>query len=78
MKNALSRRTVISRAAIGTAGFIAAFAQLRNAQAGKFPQTAPVVAYQPSPKDGRQCDGCLLFRAPDACQVVDGNVSPTG
>jgi hypothetical protein len=78
MKDPLSRRTVVSRAVISTAAFAAAFGQLRNAQAAKFPQTSPAVAYQPSPKDGRQCDGCTLFQAPDACQVVDGKISPTG
>ena len=78
MRDRLSRRTIVLRTVVGTAGFIASFARLRNAKAGKFPQTSPAVAYQASPKDGRQCDGCLLFQAPDACQVVDGKVSPTG
>ncbi len=77
MKDALSRRAVVSRAVISSAAFITAFGQPRNAQAAKFPQTSPAVAYQPSPKDGRQCDGCMLFQAPDACQVVDGKISPT-
>jgi len=77
MSDILSRRTIL-RAVIGTAGFAASFAQLRNAQAAKFPQTSPAVAYQPSPKDGHQCDGCTLFQAPDACQIVDGTISPTG
>ena len=78
MNHALSRRTVVSRAVMGGAALIATFAQLRNAQAAKFPQTSPAVAYQPTPKDGRQCDGCMLFQAPDGCQVVDGKVAPTG
>ena len=79
MKSAVSRRVVLSRAVISSAAFIAfPFAQLRNAQAAKFPQTSPAVAYQPAPKDGRQCDGCTLFQAPDACQVVDGKISPAG
>jgi hypothetical protein len=78
VNHALSRRTVVSRAVMGGAAFVATFAQLRNAQAAKFPQTSPAVAYQPTPKDGRQCDGCRLFQAPDGCQVVDGKVAPTG
>ena len=68
MKHAVSRRTALSRAVISSAAFIAAFGQLRNAQAAKFPQTSPAVAYQPSPKDGRRCDGCTLFQAPDSCK----------
>jgi High potential iron-sulfur protein len=78
MRDTLSRRTMVLRAVIGTAGLVASFAQLRNAQAAKFPQTSPVVAYQPSPKDGHQCDNCMLFQAPESCQVVDGKVSPSG
>ena len=74
----VSRRTVVLRGVIGTAGFVASFGHLRNAQAAKLPQSSPAVAYQPSPKDGHQCDGCTLFKAPDSCQVVDGTISPTG
>jgi hypothetical protein len=78
MNDAPSRRTIISRAVIGAGGFIASLAPLRNAQAAKFPQTSPAVAYQPSPKDDRQCDGCALFQAPDSCKVVDGTISAGG
>jgi High potential iron-sulfur protein len=78
MKDALSRRMVVTRGVLGTAAFVTAFGQLRKAQAAKFPQTSPAVAYQPSPKDGHQCDSCLLFQAPESCQVVDGKVAPTG
>jgi hypothetical protein len=76
--NHVSRRTIVSRSLIGAAGVIASFGYLRKAQAAKFPQTSPAVTYQPSPKDGHQCDGCTLFQAPDSCQVVDGTISPTG
>ena len=78
MSDILSRRSIVLRALLGGAGFAAGFAQLRSAQAAKFPQTSPAVAYQASPKDGHQCDGCTLFQAPNACQVVDGAISPTG
>ena len=39
-------------------------------------QTA--VRYQQSPKDGKQCSGCNLFVAPNACKTVDGTISPSG
>jgi High potential iron-sulfur protein len=78
MKDALSRRAVVVRGFVGTASFVVASGQLRNAQAAKFPQTSPAVAYQPSPKDSHQCDNCMLFQAPESCQVVDGKVAPTG
>ena len=36
------------------------------------------VAYQDSPKDGHQCDGCNLFISPNACKTVKGDISPKG
>jgi hypothetical protein len=37
-----------------------------------------VVQYQPNPKDGQQCSGCVNFVAPNACKVVSGVIAPTG
>jgi hypothetical protein len=69
----VSRRTVL----IATAGAAPLFALgATGAKAAKMAQTA--VKYQPSPKDGKQCDGCNLFIAPNACKSVDGNISPKG
>jgi len=34
--------------------------------------------YQDSPKDGHQCDGCSFFEKPNACKVVEGDISPEG
>jgi hypothetical protein len=36
------------------------------------------VKYQKEPKDGKQCDGCNFFIAPNACKQVDGEIVPTG
>ena len=36
------------------------------------------VKYQQEPKDGKQCDGCNFFIAPNACKQVDGEIFPTG
>jgi hypothetical protein len=36
------------------------------------------VKYQREPKDGKQCDGCNFFIAPNACKQVDGEIVPTG
>jgi hypothetical protein len=36
------------------------------------------VAYQGSPKDDHDCSNCKLFQPPNACQLVDGVVSPKG
>lgn len=34
--------------------------------------------YQDSPKDGNKCSGCQFFQDPDACQLVEGPISPDG
>jgi High potential iron-sulfur protein len=36
------------------------------------------VHYQATPKDGKQCDGCNFFVAPNSCKLVDGEIAPTG
>ena len=69
----VSRRKVLIAAA-GAAPLLALGAT--GAKAAKMAQSA--VKYQASPKDGKQCDGCKLFVAPNACKSVDGTISPTG
>jgi hypothetical protein len=78
MTDMQSRRAIVLRSLACVAGSVALAVPVREAYAAKFPQSSPAVAYQGSPKDGRQCDGCSLFQAPSSCQVVDGTVSPTG
>ena len=69
----VSRRTLL----IGAAGALPMIALgATGADAAKMAQTA--VRYQTSPKDGKQCSGCNLFVAPNACKTVDGTISPTG
>jgi hypothetical protein len=68
----VSRRTVLFAAA-GVAPLLA----LTGGQAqAKLAPTA--VKYQPDPKDGKQCDGCNFFVAPNSCKMVDGDIAPTG
>ncbi len=69
----VSRRTLL----IGAAGALPLIALASTgAQAAKMAQSA--VRYQASPKDGKQCSGCSLFVAPNACKTVDGTISPSG
>ncbi len=68
----VSRRTVLIAAA-GAAPLLTLMSG--NAEA-KMAQTS--VKYQASPKDGKQCDGCNLFVAPNACKSVAGDISPKG
>jgi hypothetical protein len=68
-----SRRTVLVAAA-GAGPLLALLAT--RAKAAQLAQSA--VKYQPTPKDGKQCDGCKLFVAPNACKSVAGEISPSG
>ena len=72
----LSRRSLLGGAtcASGAATMLAAANQ--PAQAAKIAQT--VVKYQDSPKGEQMCSNCKLFTAPNACQTVDGTISPNG
>jgi hypothetical protein len=45
-------------------------AEAKMAQAG--------VGYQTEPKDGKQCSQCNFYIEPNACKVVDGEITPTG
>jgi hypothetical protein len=69
----LNRRSLLLAAA-GAAPLLAIGAS--GARAAGLPQSA--VGYQTSPKDGKQCDGCNLFVAPNSCKQVAGEISPTG
>jgi len=35
-------------------------------------------AYQDQPKDIQMCSTCTLFVRPNACKVVEGDISPDG
>jgi high potential iron-sulfur protein len=57
------------------AGAAALVAPVKEA-AAKMAQKA--AEYQGTPKGDQQCSNCSLFEEPNACQLVDGEVSPTG
>jgi hypothetical protein len=72
-RSGISRRTALIAA--GAAPFLATVIGTTNA-AAKVPQSA--VHYQPSPKDGKDCDDCANFVSPSGCKLVDGSISPKG
>jgi hypothetical protein len=51
-------------------GLMGGVAQAKMAQAA--------VHYQADPKDGKRCDGCNFFIAPNGCKTVVGDIAPTG
>ena len=73
---ALSRRTVVIRSLTAcAAGAAAALARVKEA-AAKMAQKA--VEYQDTPKGDQECSNCSLFQEPNACTLVDGEISPKG
>ena len=72
----LSRRAVLCRGMACTAGGAILLAPLTSARAAKVSQSS--VGYQNSPKGDQQCSNCAQFVPPNACNFVDGNISPSG
>jgi hypothetical protein len=72
---AFSRRVVLLRSAGCAAGAAAVLLPLKQA-AAKMKQAS--VEYQDSPKGDQECSNCSLFQEPNACTIVDGEISPKG
>ena len=67
----VSRRTVLMAAA----GAVPVLALMTS---GRGEDGADRRKVSDEPKDGKQCDGCNFFVAPNCCKMVDGEISPTG
>jgi len=75
--NKVSRRSLLLQGAACAASAATIIAASANsAKANLLPQKS--VQYQNTPKGDRQCSGCGLFVAPNACKNVDGVISPNG
>jgi hypothetical protein len=72
----ISRRAVLTGAALALGAATAATAVSRVAAQQKITQTD--AQYQATPKDDRHCDGCINFQPPNACKFVQGDISPSG
>jgi hypothetical protein len=62
-------RAALSAASIGVM-ILPAAAQQKVSQAE--------AEYQDQPKSGLACTACTLFRPPRSCEVVQGDISPSG
>jgi hypothetical protein len=71
----LSRRIVLLHSARCAAGAAALLLPVKQA-AAKMKQAS--VEYQDSPKGDQECSNCSLFQEPNACTLVDGEISPKG
>jgi hypothetical protein len=72
---ALSRRTIVTRSVAGAAGVAVLFGLVTEA-AAKMSQKS--VDYQDTPKNDQECSNCSLFQEPNACTLIDGEISPKG
>ena len=74
----LSRRVFFQRVAtfgVGAAMIHGLGLNVATAQA-KVPQKT--VSYQAKPNGTQRCDGCSNFQPPNACKMVEGEISPQG
>jgi hypothetical protein len=76
MNNRCEGNCVSRRAVLLAAGATSLIALTASDAEAKIAQAA--VKYQQEPKDGKQCDGCNFFVAPNACKQVAGEIVPTG
>jgi hypothetical protein len=76
MGNPIKLQPVSRRMVLIAAGATSLLGLTSGSAEAKMAPTA--VRYQDSPKDGKQCDGCKLFIAPNGCKTVDGAISPQG
>ena len=72
----ISRRVVLTGAALALGAAATATAGSQAAAQQKVSQE--LAKYQATPKDKQRCDGCASFQAPNACKVVEGDISPSG
>ena len=71
----ISRRVVLTGTALAV-GATAAVRVVSPATAQEKMSQADA-KYQGTPKGDQRCDGCMLF-PPNACKVVQGEISPSG
>lgn len=73
-----TRRQVLKRtAALAVAGVAGGLGLSAAAQA-QSKIAKEQAQYQSSPKDGNQCSGCRFFTGGNACEKVEGEISPNG
>ena len=76
-KNTIASRRVVLAGGIAAVAGVAGAVTIRKARADdKLEQT--VVQYQEGPNDGKKCDDCVNWVAPNACKIVAGTINPNG
>jgi hypothetical protein len=67
-------------AASGTSGGAAAGSKSGAAAGGtgQAKEAKTAARYQDKPNGAQQCGRCTHYRSPNACQIVEGSISPSG
>ena len=66
------------RRLVRAAAALAASAILGSRARGQPKLSKAEAQYQDHPRDIQMCSACTLFVRPNACKVVDGDISPDG
>ena len=74
----LSRRVFFRRAATYGAGAALIYDLGLNLATAQAKVSQKSVSYQDKPKDAQRCDGCNNFQSPNACKIVEGEISAQG
>jgi hypothetical protein len=72
----VTRRAFVRGFALSGAALAAGVIPIQAVQAQSASKES--MKYQDSPKDGKKCDMCVYFKAPNACSLVQGDISPNG
>jgi len=72
----ISRRVVLAGAALALG--VAATGTITTQAAAQQKVSQADAKYQDQPKGQQRCDGCVQFQPPNACKIVQGEISPSG
>jgi hypothetical protein len=72
----ISRRAVLAGTALALGAAAAAMALSQAAAQQKTSQAA--AKYQGTPKDDQRCEVCSSFQPPNACKIIQGDISASG
>ena len=72
----ISRRVVLAGTALALG--VAATGTITAPAAAQQKVSQADAKYQNQPKGQQRCDGCVQFQPPNACKIVQGEISPNG
>jgi len=72
----ISRRVVLAGTVLALG--VAATGTITTQAAAQQKVSQADAKYQGQPKGQQRCDGCVNFQPPNACKIVQGEISPSG